>query len=150
MLKKNVYLVLSFAMLLLIGPGVAESSLTPNQLKRVKVARSLLGSAETSSLQQLTDDITQSPAPEGALQILEAVAKVYRKMANEYEIINPADQQRLLGKIRMNMAYFQLGGPDVERDGEGLLNIVIRRELKATLSPKVFQDRRLFYSLTDQ
>lgn len=128
----------------------AQQQLKSSQISRAKAAKKLLGRADRESFQQTVDDIMASPSPEGYLQIYEAMANVYQKMIKEYDITDNDDQQRLLGKIRMNMAYYQLGGPDVEREADGLLNIVIRRNLKKTLSPDVFEDRRLFYSLTDE
>lgn len=125
----------------------AYQDLSPAQMNRLKAAKELLGDADTHSLKEATDELKKSPDTEGALQIVEAVAAVYVELVRDYKLDDPQARIRLLDKIRMNMAYFQMGGPDTEGAQESSLNILIRRKLKDHLSPELKKNPNLFYSL---
>ncbi|HOW35362.1 MAG TPA: hypothetical protein PL155_02980 [Candidatus Omnitrophota bacterium] len=140
-----------FALVFLINAfafhAYADQDLSPGQLSRLKAAKGLIGDADSRSLQEAADELRTSPDTEGALQILEAVAAVYVELVRDYALDDSTARVRLLDKIRMNMAYFQMGGPDSEGPQESDLNILIRRKLKEHLSSELRNNPKLFYSL---
>src|SRR3989338_3875838 len=95
-----------------------NTDLSVEQSSRAEKVKKLLGDADTHTLSIILGEIKKSSYPEGELQIHEAVAQTFRDMVQKYQ---PADKEariRLLDKVRMNMAYFQLGGPDAESPRE--------------------------------
>ncbi len=136
-------LVLNFSILY----ANAYQGLSARQLARVEAAQKMLGAADDRALSTTIDTIEKSPWNEGALEIFEAVAATYNELVRKYQLTDKKAQERLLDKVRMNMAYFQLGGQDVERSSGDNLNIVIRRLLKTHLSAQLRSDRRFFKSL---
>ena len=125
----------------------AQAGLSALQMNRLAHAKELLGAVDTRAVEMIAAEIAKSPAAEGALQIFEAVARVYADLVDEYELTDYEARERLLERIRMNMAYFQLGGPDAEGPGESGLNVLIRRRLIRHLPPELMSDPRLFHSL---
>ena len=80
---------------------------------------------------------------------MEAIAATYAELVKKYQLAGRQERMRFLDKVRMNMAYFQLGGLDDESPKASSLNIVIRRKLKEHLSLELRGDTRLFKSLDD-
>lgn len=125
----------------------AAPELLPQQLERVKAAQELLCEADPQPLQKIINELQTSPALEGNIYILESVALTYRDLVAKYGIINQSAKERLLEKVRLNMAYFQLGGQDNEGNDQNPLDIMIRRKLKEYLPEYVWKDTQLFHSL---
>ena len=145
MLKK--FLLAVFLLNVSIFSAFAYQDLSAGQLQRINTAKSLLGATDDRTLAATISELEKSPSTEGALEIYEAIAETYGELVKKHGLTDKKAQERLLDKIRMNMAYFQLGGPDVERVSDSSLNIVIRRLLKKHLPAQLFSDRRFFKSL---
>ena len=135
--------VLNFSILF----SFAYQGLSVDQLARIKTAKEILGVADSRTFSATINEIEKSPRAEGALEIFEAVTATYGELIKKHQLTDKKAQERLLDKIRMNMAYFQLGGPDVERSSGDNLNIVIRRSLKKHLSTELMSDKRFFKTL---
>lgn len=144
-MKKTILAFCVFNLLTFAAYGAQELSL--EQTERVKAFKALLGDADARTFAETLSEIKKSPAAEGELQIREAVARTYDALLKKYQPAGREARVRLLDKIRMNMAYFQLGGSDTEDFSAGSLNVVIRRELEKYLSPGLRTDKRLFKSL---
>lgn len=145
MLKK--LLLAAFLLNASIFSVFAYQFLSADQLQRIKTAKALLGATDSRTLTAAISELEKSPSAEGALEIYEAIAETYGELVKKHGLTDKKAQERLLDKIRMNMAYFQLGGPDVERASDSSLNIVIRRLLKKHLPAQLFSDRSFFKSL---
>ena len=145
MLKK--FILLTFLLNVFVLCAYANTDLSTEQIERVTKAKRLLGDADQGSLTKTIHRLKKSPAVEGELQIIEAVAATYDELVRKYKPADKMARERLLDKIRMNMAYFQLGGPDTENPRESSLNIVIRRKLKEHLPSELINQPGFLYSL---
>jgi hypothetical protein len=143
-MKKITALILILAASASAGPG-----LTPRDMERLKEAKAILADAEPRPLDAVADQLTKTGSPYENLQIYEVVALTFQDIIREHgaEVKGRDGRQRLLEKVKMNLAYFQLGGPDVEAEGEDGLNILIRRKLKDHMPKELWGNPKLFHSL---
>ncbi|MCK5014971.1 MAG: hypothetical protein KAS66_14255 [Candidatus Omnitrophica bacterium] len=144
MIKKTVYLIV---FLILAAPATAGANFTQAQTHRLIKAKALLMDTEDRSADDLIKEFEKTGLPHEHLDIYEAIAATFRDITTEYGENSPQSRERLLGKIRMNMAYFQLGGPDTDQPGDGELNRLIRRKLKKYLPKDIWDNPELFHSL---
>lgn len=127
----------------------AAPSLTDAQIERVKVSKALIKEVDTKVLQDTIADITNSPDPEGQLQLFEAGARAYADIVQESKVADDMRTRRwLYNQILLNTAYLQLGGFQFEEDGSDLSQL-IQRKLKKNLPEGAFQNTVLFREIED-
>ena len=144
MMKRAVFLIV---FLILAFPATADTNFTQAEIRRLTEARALLMDTEKRSRDEIIKEFDETGLPREHLEIYEAIAATFRDITNKYGENSPQSREQLLEKIRMNMAYFQLGGPDTEQPGGSELNRLIRRKLKQYLPEKIWDNPKLFHSL---
>lgn len=133
--------------LIFATPSMADTIFSQDEIRRLSTAKKLLMDTEKRSLDHLVNELSTTHSPRQQLAIYEAMAATFRDIIKKYEGDTPQSRERLLGKIRMNMAYFQLGGPDTDDPEDGALNRLIRRKLKHYLPEDIWKNPKLFHSL---
>lgn len=146
-MKRNKKIFIVLILILWVHPAFAQQRLSPKQIERVKALKMLLADADERPLEKIMEDLTQTPSPENNLLVLEGIAAAYADILKEYNVEGLERKKWLYSMVLLNMAYFQLGGADIERADEPGLNIVIRRKLKEYLPADLMTDPELFYSL---
>ena len=140
--------IVSYLLLLLLAlPITADAAFTQAEIQRLTEARNLLKDSEMRSVNDLIEEFESTGFPDEHLEIYEAVAKTFRDIDNKYGQDNPESRKQLLGKIKLNMAYFQLGGSTQEQSGGSELNRLIQRKLKHYLPENIWGHPKLFHSL---
>lgn len=131
------------------APAFADQELMPQDLQRLNEAKAILADAEARSLDAIADEFIRTGFPADHLQIYEVIALTFQDIMRGHgaEVKGLDGRRRLLEKIKMNLAYFQLGGPDVEAQEENELNILIRRKLKNYMPKELWTNPKLFHSL---
>lgn len=127
--------------------GTARADFTASEIQRLTKAKTLLMDTENRSVQDILKEFEAMGSPQQQLIIYEAVAAAFRDVQEKYGEDSRQSREQLLAKIRLNMAYFQLGGAVGEQAGMGELNKLIRRKLKQYLPENIWDNPDLFHSL---
>ena len=133
--------------LILLLPAIASANFTQVEIRRLTEAKSLLMDAEKRSVEDLIKEFNDTGLPREQLDIYEATAATFRDIINDYSKNDAQSRERLLDKIRMNMAYFQFGGTRAEQEGGSELNRLIQRKLIQYLPENIWDNPKLFHSL---
>jgi hypothetical protein len=134
-------------LLTFIVPAAAGAALTQTEVFRLTKAKALLMDAEKRPLDEIIEEFERTGLPHEHLQIYEAVAATFRDILTDHQENDTRSRERLLDKIRMNMAYFQFGGTKTEQEGGSELNRLIQRKLKQYLPEDIWGNSKLFHSL---
>ena len=119
------------AALLLLSTTIvfAQGRLTPGQIERVKVYKTLIVEVDKKTLAKTVAEIERTNDPEMVLQIQETIAKVYASVIADQGIKDQPTKEWLYNTVSMNMANLQFGG----RVGGNPVNRMIAERLQKTL-----------------
>lgn len=148
-LKMKILFSLLITLFILISSVQVEARLSSQQMNRINSSVKRLGQVEPRSVKSVIHEFQQYDNVEGNIQIFETVVSVYRKLAQKYELDSLKAKQRLLEKVRLNMAYLQMGGLQVQGGGDNSLNNYIQRELRKHLPERLTNNEQLFYTLQE-
>ena len=144
MIKNVVTFILFF---LFASLSYADSfHLTQQQIERVRTSQNLLMDVDRRPLPKIIKDLEATFSPAENLQILEAIAATYDEIVRELKVTGQKKKDHLHDMIRLNMAYFQLAGKTNDHTQDPV-NLLIRRKLKRHLSPELFSNPHLFFSM---
>ena len=133
--------------ILLAFPVMGDADLTQSERKRLTEAKALLMDVESRSVDDLMNKFAETGLAREQLQIYEAIAATFRDIIDQYGKKSLRSRKKVIEKIRMNMAYFQLGGSRAEQKGGSELDRLIQRKLKQYLPEEIWDNTKLFHSL---
>ena len=124
-----------------------SSVLTADQLQRVESSRRLLDGVDGKTPAQVIAELEKSAQLDADIQILEAMARTYDEIVQEQKVVEPKKKEWLYSMVKLNMAYLQLGGIDLNQVHDSGLNFLIRRKLREYLPTELKQDTTVFHPL---
>ena len=134
-------------MFLFSGTAYAvEGPLTGAHLARIEQVKQILGQVEDRPARQIMDEFNRTSAPQGNLQILEAVSATYQDLVDRKKVTDMEEKKQLYNLIRLNVAYLQFGG-NIGYQGDKKINLWIRQTLARHLPQELMQNQQVFYTL---